>query len=581
MAQRIKSDWLYRLKKLSKPGRLLVFESTGFTLYGALVQCDLWGNLTLEEPAVSRASDFAIAVGEVLEQLRNQAGGNRLPRKAVLITPSATGRLLHLPVDPDKTRPQDQMRDMVRWELEEFFAHQNDIWSPGSILMSRGYISAEQRRKVEAKSGGRSATDYNGIIPREQLDECLDLLEQVTADEELTVGWAPQAGKDEDVRFTWWGIGIGGDIRNRWVEAFRKHGLALAWIYPQFGPATARPATDSEGWLLVEVRQEQFCLFLGRGGRLAAISIKTCPNGLADAEAVSKAAHGLLLNDTTVVYLSAPPNLSATILAELKQNLGREIRLLSPAVEPDSEQCPPEVMISMHGTAHHALGRCPANTLARIQAQPPPPPIWKNKTIYPWLVIFLLLVAIIATETWLRMNTAKNELKLDQLDAEYSQKMRIKQEAQSMSGEVKQLQNKLNTKEAELKEQQRLIGILDNVIRYRQDLVPGILEALGQAINDDVVLDQMTENSDGAGFYLEGWATRDTSAQMFAARLNETLAPYGYKVAETQIARGRGRLAIDGSVLKIWLVSISAQEDAQAAEKQPAEKKPARKRGRK
>lgn len=569
----INFDWLHKLKKISKPGRLLVFESTGFALYGALAHCDLRGGFTVGEPAVSRAPDFATAVGEVLARLRETTGAKRLPKSAVLVTPSAAARLLHLPVDPDRPRPQDQMNDMVRWELEEFFVHQNDIWSPGSLLLGRGYISAEQRREVEGKSGGRSATVYNGIVPREQLDECLDLLEQVTAaDEELVTGWTPQAGKDEEVRFTWWGAGIGGEVRGRWVEAFRRHGLALAWLYPQFGPAAAHLATETGGRLLVEVRQEQFGLLLERGGRLAAMVLKPCPFGLADPEAVAEAAHGMLLPDTAVVYLSAPADLGAPLLAELKQRLGREVRLLSPTREPAGEQCPPEVLASLHGAARHALGRCPAHALVRIQAQTPPPPLWKNKAIYPWLGIGLVLVAIIATESWLRIKTAQNAWELDRLDAEYSQKLRIKQEAQAMSGEVKQLQQELKAKEDVLKEQQRLKGILDTVVRYRQDLAPGILEALAQAMNDEVVLDQVTEKGDGTGFYLEGWATRDTAAQVFATRLNETLAPWNYKVAEMQIARGKGRLKIDGSVLKVWLVGTAAQEAAQAAGHQPAPK---------
>jgi len=565
MAKRNKSGRKKGLK-ITIPGRLLVFESTGFALYGALAGRGLRSEFAVSEPVVSTAPDFVVAVGEVLALLRRKAG-KRLPKKAVLVTPSAAAQLLHLPVDPEKPRTHAQMSEMVRWELEEFFVHQNDIWSQGSLLLGRGYISAQQRREAEGGEGAtprpRSAAGvYSGIVAREQLDECLDLLEKLTAaDDDLVTGWSSQAGKEEEGPFTWWGAGIGGEVRARWADAFYRHGLSLAWIYPQLGTAVSHLASETGGWMLVEVRQEQFGLFQGRGGLLTSLALKRCPFGLADPAMVAEAAHGTLLPDTEKVFLSAPTALAAPILAALGLRLDREAATLTGAGNPAGGICPPQALLSLQGAARHALGLCPPHVLVRIQAQTPPPPLWKNRATYPWLGIGILLVAIIGNEWYLSFRTEKNTRELFREIGREKHQTQLRNEAQKTHNEAQRLQKELKEKEDELKEQERLRNILDNVIRYRQDLVPGILQALGQAVNDEVVLDLVEERDDGQGFYLEGWAIKDTAGQLFVSRLNETLAPWRYKVGEIQLVRGKGRLKIDGSVLKIWLVK-TAEETA-------------------
>ena len=139
--------------KLKRPGRVLVFETTGFELYGRIATAGLTPKYKLGDPVVSRAADFSKAVKEVKDQLKTQT--RILPKTAVLTTPCASGDLLSLPVDPKKPRPRLQMAEMVRWELEELFVKLGDIWSLGAMLQGRGYITRDQRLEVKAaRSGG-------------------------------------------------------------------------------------------------------------------------------------------------------------------------------------------------------------------------------------------------------------------------------------------------------------------------------------------------------------------------------------------------------------------------------------------
>lgn len=545
---------------------MLVFESTGFALYGAVANRGLRSPFQLGEVAVSTASDFATAVGEVLAQLRERV--KRLPKKALLVTPSAAAKLVGLPVDPAKPRTHDQMSELVRWELEEFCVSQNDIWTPGSLLMGRGHISAGQRR--EAEGSGRGARPgasgglYNDIVSRGQLDECLELMELLAAsDDELSTGWAPQASDEEEGPFTWWGAGIGTKLCARWSDAFRRQGVYLAWVYPQLGAAVSLLAREAEPWLLVEVRQEQFALFQGHNGLLTSLALSFTSCGLADPATVAEAARGVLHPEITRIYLSAPVSLAAPILYELSRLTGREAELLGTGGIPsDDDVCPPEVLASLTGAALHALGQCPSSTLVRVPAQPPLPPLWKNREMYPWLVMGLLLAAMAGNEWRLRSRAMKNEWELEKADIEYNLKMKVKKQLQSSGSEAKRLEQELKQKEETLKEEKRLKNIFDNVIRHRQELVPGLLQSIAAAVNDEVVLDRVEELDKGTGFYLEAWALRDTAGQYFVSRLNKTLVPWEYKVGEMQFSRGRGRVNVEGVILKIWLVGTAATTEA-------------------
>ncbi|MDR0843362.1 MAG: hypothetical protein LBP68_08095, partial [Acidobacteriota bacterium] len=224
-----------------RPGtasRLLVFESTGFALYGMVARRDITAETA--QVAVSWAPEPEAAVGEVLARLREMEG-KRLPGKAVLVTPSAVGRLVNLPVDPRNPQPPAQMRELVRWEVEELFVRHNDLWSLGALLVGRGYLAPAERLELESASGERR-TDPDLYVElvggRARIDECLAMQEQLLyADDELVLGWSPQAKEDEGGPWTWYGAGIGDSVRTRWVRAFQKNKVFCATIHPELGAA--------------------------------------------------------------------------------------------------------------------------------------------------------------------------------------------------------------------------------------------------------------------------------------------------------------------------------------------------------
>jgi hypothetical protein len=567
MAQKQKQNMMGKLDgvKLRVPRSLLVFETTGFCLYCTVAKCGLGGALVCDAPVMSDAPDFATAIGEVLEQLRERH--KRLPKAAVLVTPSAMAELLQLPVDPKKTRPRAQMKELVRWEFEEIFVQQNDIWSLGALLQGRGYVTAEQRHELEsaATSGrdhGSLVNAYRDLVTREQLEECLTMQEPLMAmDDDLVVGWSPTSGDSDEGRFAWYCAGTSDGLRAQWVQAFKKHNVFCEWIYPQLGSTLALLEPQKGGELLIEVRQEQFGLFQVTDGQFEALSIQACPYGTVDPQLVATAAARRMNAETRVVTVSAPDTCLESVLCAVKETMGEvEVRsVLANSIELDGLGGS-TIAASLESVARHALRLCAPSRLVKIEAQTPAPPVWKSREFWPWAIIVILFISFISVEFWMRAEADRNEWKLDELDIEYDRRMEIKNEAAQTQSEIRRLEEVLRSMEVEIQQKQERMTLLDDVILHRQELVPGLLQAIGEAIPNDVVMDLLEENADRTGFYLEGWTARETEGQRFGNLLNEKLAPWNYKVGDIRLTRGRGRLGAEGFLLKIRLVQTKDSE---------------------
>ncbi len=562
--------------KVGAPGSLLVFETTGFALYGALAHAGI-SSMEFEAVGVSQALEFASAVGEVLEQIRTQTK-KRLPKKAVLITASAISALLELPVNPEKPRSTPQMSELVRWELESLFGQQSEIWSIGALLMGRGYINAEQRREIQAElamrneSGterakarfGELAQDL-GYATREQIDACLALQEKlVLFDDEVVSGWAAQGQLEEEQteHFPWLAVGIGDATRKQWAKAFRKQGIFLAWIYPHLGAGLGLVAEEREQ-MLVDIRQEQFAVLRGRPGSLASLRIESCQEGLANPDECAGLCHEQMRPDINRLYLSTQAALFGQISTGLGQRLQREVSALPlPTLLSAVESLiPPQLLTSMAGVAAHSLGQIGRPVLARVEAQPPKPPIWKNQGVWPYAAALVLLMGIIGYDLSLRYQTWQQQETLAALDAEYSERMQIKQQMESAANEVTVLRGQLQLKERELKKKRQELHVFEDVLLKRQESVPGLLRAVADSIGDEVMLDQLEEKEKQAGFFLKGWALSETSAQLFLNRLNKNLERWQYRIVGPQFHRGQGRLKLEGYTLETWLLPITPAEE--------------------
>ncbi len=543
-----------------KPGRVLVFETSGARLYGAVARCGLASGLSLSAPVVSTEVDPVRAVEEVLALLRESTGKKRLPRNAILVTPSAAGELLPLPVDPDRVRLQKQMGEMVRWELEELFVRQEDIWSLGGLLVDGGFITPGARREVESAGGGNAA-DFEHLLGGEELDSVLALQDQLTGGEnELKTGWVFQAEEAGTGAFNWLVAGIGTGVCTLWVDAFRHNGLDLKWIYPQLG--CAAPLVDSpfEKWMLVDLRREQTGLIQGHDGRLHSTAILLNRSGMVDFGQLTDFIGKSLHHDTRALFLSGPEDVVSPLAGQLERGLEGKDTGIFPLPAGGGGEVPAYIVNSMRGAAGHHLHLCRESLLVRLQAREDRPPLYKNRALYPWLGMVVLAAGLGGFDYYMKAETARNEWALELASIEFGRSVKLAEQAQALASEGRKLTGELAAREQELEEMRHLRYILDNVITYRQKLVPGILEAVGRSVSRSVLIDVLEENRERGAFLLKGWALKDTEAQLFFTQLTANLHPWHYRIENMEIVRGVGRVGYEGYSFQLWMKKIDDGE---------------------
>ncbi|MFT5450364.1 MAG: hypothetical protein ACI9DC_005570 [Gammaproteobacteria bacterium] len=273
--------------RLGSTSTVLFLHADGVCLYGAVVQ-DTAHGADIVAAAQSSLAAIEPALEEVVARLRER-GVRKMPKSAVLLSASAIGSLIELPVSPDTPRPDAQMSELVRWELEADFARQNERWSIGALLAGRGYLDTAQRKQVMCEmasqntDGRRRVTVRFGeaaqrwqLVSREQIGECLELQEQLmNFGDELVCGWAPQFGDrlsvddTQTLRDQWMVVGVGDTFGRRWIKACAAHGVFLERIAPELGAGfhglPHKPGHDS---LLVDVSLDQVSMMCGRLGAL-------------------------------------------------------------------------------------------------------------------------------------------------------------------------------------------------------------------------------------------------------------------------------------------------------------------------
>ncbi|MHC5051417.1 MAG: hypothetical protein ACYTGK_12505, partial [Planctomycetota bacterium] len=262
---------------MRRKGPLVVFETDGISLRGAIVSADRAGTVLVERLAESRRVDPAAALAEVAERLR---AGGRLPAHCIVVTAEAIGALVRLPIE--RAKAPAGMAQMVRWELEPFLAQQSAARPLGSILLGLGILSRRQVRDVltsqtaRREQGSRDGAAIRfgetartlGYLSEAQLAEALALQARLTEsgnDDDFVCGWSPEPRVAGDEGSPWLVAGMPRSKRRWWSTQTARHGLKLQALYPLLGCAGAALAADSERIVVEADRDLVACASVSRG----------------------------------------------------------------------------------------------------------------------------------------------------------------------------------------------------------------------------------------------------------------------------------------------------------------------------
>ncbi len=560
-----------RLPFLGRPSSILVCETDGFHLRGAVISRD--GNrLKIDLTARSEAIDYKTAVNELVNSLRSMGWKGQ---QTILLTPAVFSTLLELPVSPKQPRPVMQMQEMIRWELEPLLMQHNMLWSIGQLLLVLGYLNEAQVKEVLDRQQGKHKTglgDGHGniysykrfgelamgmdFITQAQLDECLAKQAWLRSDsDEISCGWSsqvyPQAEGDEEAGevgvHSWLVSGASVGMMRQWEAAFAASKVTLKQVYPLVGCASGL-LEQAEDAILLESQHGFVSGMRLEQGAVAAIKLQH-RDLTAALDGCLESYHGLIPPEAESIWIAAQDDAVDELAENLEVVLGRKIQLLAPAAGEASQ--------GMLGAARDLFRMPGAGRSSAVSVRGPIPPIWQRPEARAVAAGVLLVLTIIALEAtlYIRQGLAQGEhtrtaVAKKSFDAVVS-------EAQAKVDAVNKAKADVKAKEEELKNLNARFDFFALELPARMMFVQSLMDELENTVNEDVVINAV-EETPSLGFRIAGWALSETAAQQFILAFKTVMLPRGFDVVDPIVRAQGGRLGLIGYDIHFRLAEIKS-----------------------
>ncbi|MHC4932683.1 MAG: hypothetical protein ACYTGV_10895 [Planctomycetota bacterium] len=553
-------------------GRIVALEWDGLGLRGAVADADRDGVVRFDRIGESRRADPAAALADVIASLR---AAGPLPQRGVLLTAEATTALVKLPLPAGKPRSPHEMGQLVRWELEPYFAQQSAARQLGAILVGRGHMrhdevarvaaAREERRESlserETLSGpfGSVARDL-GLIDDHQLREALAIQSRFAQTDEnaaFACGWTPQRnGVPADGDGSHWLVAaVPCARRDWWREALAAHGLRLQGIYPRIGIAAAALPTGEPGdRTVLESHWDLVVSTTVSNGSVRALQVMPRGDeakawGICGEMLDAAGAHG-----TVLCACNGDPQCSI---------LGGGATLFKPTVTgaaaADAED---HVLARLAGGVRHALGRAPAEAAVRIPARDLGPPLRQRPGIWWSAAVAAAILLVLGGELLLASSMQSARRRLTEVRDPLTRVERSVAAEKRRAAEVDRLQSVLAAAREQNATLAERLRRFEKELEERSGFLSSLLSALARSSSDDVVLHALEEEHPGQ-VKVEGWALSERAIQLFTRSVATRLAGHDLRVAAQEIhseTDGRGdrpagytfafRLAPPGALLR-------------------------------
>ncbi|WP_136678587.1 hypothetical protein [Neptunomonas sp. XY-337] len=542
---------------------LLAFQAGSFGLRGALVK-NSKNKAVIAHVAESRTVDFTRAIAEILIELKRTS--KRLPKRAILLTPSVISAQINLPVSPLRPREDEEMQDLIRWELEGAVTQQNKHWMIGSMLIERGYLTPEQRDEVldelqirQAQGGPQSLVRFGDLavqlnfINRDQLEECFTLQGKLVAvDDDLVYGW--QASElerdgpsdeillsredDSDSSHPWLVCGMSKTVRRRWIGAFNLNGIHIEAFYSSLGSAFANlwHYCDQEHQALLEVHQEQLAFISGTPNTINEIAIAERAPGPVSLDACLDLI-GTVPEGVQRLYLTSNCNAHLKgLMQDLVDALDIDVQLFSaPAGDmPLPGGVHKDALLGIQGAVNHYLKHIPDARLTWINARESQEPAWKKLTkpknigIAAGVVLFCAASGFMG---WMHWNTDVQTQRLAELERKFDSEMKVKKRLQSLYQENLQLKASIADIAREIELTQALSARVQRNRSYRVGSTAPLLKAITLGVTMDIALTNIEKQADR--YQVKAIASDNNAAREYVNTLGRFIKPLNYQVVDS------------------------------------------------
>lgn len=543
-----------------------VIIDDGFQLHGRVL--DATGQVTATA-VVEDASDLENAIGELKKTLGTA-------REVIVVSAAVKAGSIALPPGVVGNLGFAELNQMVQFEMAATLGQGSVML--GEILLHRGYLSSEQlaalleqqraSRRDPSQGGFKplgALAQESGYLGAEQLEGCL---QQQLRMNQAEAGLVPVAGIGQSASATAYGEQhattvslVDQQVRDRWVKALRRKGFRAISMIPLVGSCAG-------------VLAEQYQETTG-----AVIQLHPTFAG------VVQVADGNPTSIEVIPFGGKP--LDAERLGNLLQRINSPTKIVVPAnesladlVRATGEHKPPQVhVLEDEGGLWGRVGQMAARGAQQASRLVAPSVPLKNPRkplsqgpLVPWAAaIMILVVGVICGEGVIEQKLVPIQEQLaSQTEEHIALDDRIEQYSEwdfSIEQEMKRRDELL----AEVLPIEARNDLIENVLATRTDFYGRFLKLLMQTVGEGVIIDGLASRG-GEAFTVDVWSIDPAQGGLFVEELTRRLATEGITVEVLSTRKGKGKLGIEGTELKLAVaperqeVATSKEEDDDAGQ---------------
>ena len=503
-----------------------------------------------------------------------QAEGERPPNEVLLSSGACVSALLDLPVDPAKPRPDGQMREMTRYDMETVVAQHNNLWTLGEILQAVGALDGAQRHRVavalEERRVNAGTQPYRfgevaieeGLLSRTQVDDALERQHaQQLLDSDLACAWQavriPEGVVHDGPR--WLGAACAPEWRDAWRHTLHAAGLKLKAIAPAglLPLLPGREETSERAQVLISIRSEQLLRARRHGARFDGLEAEPrMEQAITAAGLYERIVDWTLDEPERIRLVAADPALSDAALDDLAQQLASLARTECQVDAPDAEATTRAGWLGWLDDRDRDRDR---RLVPQVPARLPAAPPWRSRGGRQFLAVAAALLAVVVWEAKSRWDLAAMRHELDTLrDAS---ERRSNDTSAADAARAAALNEQLDTARTALSDTLAQAERLEAIAR-RTDTIPALIRLLATTIDPQIVLEALRESrgTTEIGIQVDAWSTNDAIAQRFALSLQDAVRPLGLSVAQADLQSSTGRTGAPGYRLTFWLIPAEPED---------------------
>lgn len=481
-----------------------------------------------------------------------QVHRHALPRRARVVTASATVASLDLPRTAVDGRSYRDLQGLLEWEVGAQLASMQPN-RLGTQLVAMGALDDDQ--VADVRESLLMAADQNpehgrtfgaeairlGFVNERDVQAGLEAQRAAldTGAIEMAYGWSSGAT----------GLVAAIDVTERadLVEALRGLGRGVDAIYPLVGAANAMlpEGRRESGCGAVELHRDEYAFFhFGSGGE---VEVARIPARLDDDPSLAvldqvRAAHPRHL---TIV---GDDDSQARVIARLL-DAGVDASGLEFARESAGTRLPCLIEAACRGAAAEAWGLPGRVSIPGIRAAAPPVPLVRRPAFF-WLMGVAAVAAAVAGAEIL---TARRAEALEGRAQPISDQLREERDLTSTVKEARSRVTRLREEIARVEVRRESMRTLLQTRKGALTAASGgsvdVLDALRRSINDQVAVDHV--NRSEGRLRVEAWALNEPALEAFQRSLEERLTAHGWGSVDRRTFPLVGRLGLQGFVLKV------------------------------